>query len=351
VERAKTLGDLLDAAQILTVHTPLTDETTGMIGRAELARLRRGGVVANLARGGIVDEGALIDALRNGHVAGATIDAFTKEPLTGDHPFRDVPNVLLTPHIGASTAEAQRNVAIDVCAAVRDALLDNELSRSLNIEGSGDWQELQSAMLIARRAAAVATARLADRGARAISSITVKLGPELAHGRGPLISAAAVGALEGIVAGERLNLINARGMARSRGIELLYGEGGAAPHPRAVEVRVVANGAEMRVGGVAAADAPARLTRIGDFHVDVAPRGTLIVLTNDDVPGVIGHVGTALGNAGVNIAEYHQSRLARGGEALGVILVDGLVDREVRRALTGLQHVTSATIVGFRGDR
>ncbi|MFI5310435.1 MAG: phosphoglycerate dehydrogenase [Gemmatimonadales bacterium] len=351
VRRCASLADLIDGCDVLTVHTPLTDETRGMVGAAELARLRHGAVVANLARGGIVEEGALVEALRSGHLGGAIVDAFTGEPLKGEHAFRNVPNVLLTPHIGASTSEAQRNVAVDVCAAVRDALLTNDVSRSLNVAESGeDWQSLQSAMLVARRAAAVARARLADLGAPVISSVALRLGPELARGRGPILAAAALGALEGILERGRLNLINARTVAASRGIELHYAEGGVPPHARAVEVRLRAGREEMRVGGVAALDAPPRLTRIGDFHVDVAPRDTLIVLTNRDVPGVIGHVGTALGDAAVNIAEYHQARLAQGGDALAVISVDGTVGEEVRRALLALPDVRTATIVHFGAE-
>ncbi|MDE3150798.1 MAG: phosphoglycerate dehydrogenase [Gemmatimonadota bacterium] len=351
VRRCATLDELIAACDILTVHTPLTDETRGMIGARELAALRPGAVVCNLARGGIVDEQALADALVSGHLAGATVDAYTREPLRGDHPFRAAPHLLLTPHIGASTDQAQRNVAVDACAAVRDALLNDEYSRSLNVaESGGDWQALQPAMRLVRRSAAAARALLADRGARAISRVELRLGDELARGRGPLLASAALGALEGVVAEERLNVINARGVARSRGVELHYAEAGLPPHGRAVEVRVTADGQEARVGGVAAIDAPPRFTRIGSFHVDVAPRGTLIVLSNRDVPGVIGRVGTALGAAGVNIAEYHQARLAQGAEALAVITIDGTVSDEVRRTLLALPDVHSATVIPFGED-
>jgi D-3-phosphoglycerate dehydrogenase len=191
---------------------------------------------------------------------------------------------------------------------------------------------------------------LAERGAKAISSITVRLGPEFSQGRGPLLSAAVVGALESVIERDRLNLINARSVAQQRGIELTVAEGGIPPHPRAVEVRLRADGSEVRVGGVAALDAPPRITRIGDFHVDVAPRGTLVVLTNKDVPGVIGRVGTALGDAGVNIAEYHQARLAQGGDALAVISVDGAPGEAVRQTLLALPDVRTATIVQFGAD-
>ncbi|HEY3287373.1 MAG TPA: phosphoglycerate dehydrogenase [Gemmatimonadaceae bacterium] len=351
VKRAPTLDALLDEAQFLTVHVPLTDETTGMIDARALARLRPGAIVVNMARGGIVDDDALRASLDRGHLGGAVLDVYLKEPLTGDHPFRPYPNVVLLPHIGASSAEAQRNVAVDACAAVRDALLNNDLSRSLNGALAGeDAATLGPALLLARRAATVARALLAGRGATAIETLTLKTGDDLTASAGALLAAAAAGMLEGVVEQERLNLINARGLATARGIVLAHGEGGFAPHSRAIEVRLTAGEQSMRIGGVAALDFTPRLTRIGDFHVDVAPRGTLLVLTNHDVPGVIGRVGTALADAGVNIAEYHQARLAAGGEALAVITIDGTPPAHVREMLTALRDVRSATLVRFGGD-
>jgi D-3-phosphoglycerate dehydrogenase len=349
VRRIAALDALLGDAHVVTLHVPLTDETRGLIGAPQLAAMRKGAIIANLARGGIIDEAALAAALRSGHLGGAALDAFDKEPLTGEHVFREFPNLMLTPHLGASTVEAQRNVAVDVCEAVRDALLEGELSRSINVSGGpDDWRALQPALVVARRIASVARARLADRGALAVSGITIKAGPELAAASRVLLSAAAAGALEGAVEHGRLNLINARAIASARGIELAVSEGGEAPHPRAIEVRVRAADEELRVGGLGNDDGPPRLTRIGPYHVDVAMRGQLIVLTNKDVPGVIGRVGTALGNAKVNIAEYHQARLAQGGEALAVIAVDGTVGHEVRDILLGLPDVLTATVVRFR---
>ncbi|MBI2407815.1 MAG: phosphoglycerate dehydrogenase [Gemmatimonadetes bacterium] len=350
VRREPTLEALLDAAQVLTVHTPLTDETTGLVDAAALARLRTGAIVVNMARGGIVDDDALRAALDRGHLAGAVLDVYAKEPLTGDHPFRGYTDVVLLPHIGASTAEAQQNVAVDACAAVRDALLNGDLSRSLNGALAGeDAATLGPALLLARRAAAVARALLADRGATAVESLTLKTGDDLTSSAGALLAAAAAGMLEGVVELERINLINARSLATARGVVLAHGEGGFAPHSRAIEVRLSAGAHSLRVGGVAALDFTPRLTRIGDFHVDVAPRGTLVVLTNHDVPGVIGRVGTALADAGVNIAEYHQARLAAGGEALAVISIDGAPPAHVRNTLTALRDVRSATVVRFEG--
>jgi len=350
VQRAATLDDLLARADVVTVHTPLTDETRGMLAAPQLARLKEGAVVVNMARGGIVDDQALLEALEAGRVGGAVLDVYVKEPLTGEHRFRDRKDVLLTPHIGASTREAQRNVAVDVCEGVRDALLRGDLTRSLNAALDADVAGLAPALQLARRAAVVGRALLAERGAPSVSAVTLKTGEDLVPAAAALLSAAAVGVLEDVVDLGRVNLINARAVADGRGITLATGTGGVPPHSRALEVRLTAEGGEeIRVGGLAPADAPPRLSRIGDFHVDVVPRGTLLVLSNADVPGVIGHVGTVLGEAGLNIAEYHQARMAPGGEALAVVSLDGAPDAGVRAALLALPHVRAATLVRFHG--
>ncbi|HEY0778158.1 MAG TPA: phosphoglycerate dehydrogenase [Gemmatirosa sp.] len=357
VRRAATLDALAEEADVLTVHTPLTDETRGLVGRRELGRLKSGSIVVNMARGGIVDETALLAVLQDGlpgggALRGAVLDVYTSEPPPPDHPFRTLPNVFLTPHLGANTAEAQRNVAVDVCAAVRDALVSGELSRSMNVAGAdgagGSWAALGPALLVARRAAAVARAVLADLGVRAVQRLTLRAGAGLAASREALLGAAALGAVEGVVEQERLNLINARAVAAGRGLELAAGESEALA-PNAIEVSVRGAMQELTVAGIAPVDGSARLTRIGAFPVDVNPRQTLLVLTNRDVPGVIGRVGTLLGTAGVNIAEYHQARLAQGGEALAVVAVDGVVGESVREALRDLPEVHGAAVSPYRG--
>ena len=350
IRRLATLDEGLEIADIVTVHTPLTDETTGMIGRRELGRLQPGAIAVNMARGGIIEEGALAQALESGHLRGAIVDAFTREPLAADHPLRRLPNTLLTPHIGASSAEAQRNVAVDACAAVRDALLHDELSRSINVAGAGidDWRAVQPALTVARRAARVASAILADRGVKAIQRVSLRMGHGLEGAGAALLAAAAAGVLEGAVEVERLNMINARSLAEARGMELSCSESESLA-TQEIQVSLSAGMQEIAVRCVALEGTPARLTRIGGFHVDVAPRETLVILTNNDVPGVIGRVGTLLGDSGVNIAEYHQARLAQGGEALAAISVDGMVGGSVRDALLQLPDIRSATVVHFRG--
>jgi len=348
VQEKESLDELLAESNVVTLHTPLTDETTGLIGKRELGRLPRQAIVVNMARGGIVDEKALLDALAGDQLLGAVIDAYEKEPLAADHPLRNRPNVLLTPHIGASTMEAQRNVAVDVCVAVRDALLSGELSRSINVAAvGGQWSEVEPALTLARRAAAVGRAILATQGMRVVQRVDVRSGSALAPAKSALLASAARGLLEGTVEQERLNLINARSIAEHRGIDLSTTETAVQDNPYAIEVRLSGGMQEIAVAGTAQPGSAARLTRIGAFHVDVQPRDTLLILTNNDVPGVIGRVGTLLGEAGVNIAEYHQARLAQGGQALAAVSVDGDITEAVRSSLLGLPDVSSAAVVCF----
>ena len=273
VRRAASLDALLAETNVLTVHVPLTDETRGMIGKRELGRLPSRSVVVNMARGGIIDEVALLAALESDQLRGAALDVFDAEPLAADSPLRRAPHLVLTPHLGANTVEAQRNVSRDVCLAVRDALLLKDLSRSINVSGaSAGWGELQSAMLVARRGAAVARAVLADQGMRAVRRVSLRIGPDLAHGAGALLAAAAAGVLEGVIETDRLNLINARSLAEARGLELSVGESAELGHPRAIEVALSGGMQQLAVTGVAAEGSPPRLTQIGSFHVDVNPQ-------------------------------------------------------------------------------
>jgi D-3-phosphoglycerate dehydrogenase len=162
------------------------------------------------------------------------------------------------------------------------------------------------------------------------------------------LASAARGLLEGSVEQERLNLINARAIAEARGIDLSTTETPVQDNPYAIEVRLSGGMQEIAIAGTAQPGAAARFTRIGAFHVDIQPRDTLLILTNNDVPGVIGRVGTLLGEAGVNIAEYHQARLAQGGQALAAVSVDGDVSETIRESLLRLPDVSSAAVVCFQ---
>jgi len=349
VSRALSLEHLLQSSDVITVHTPLNPETTGMIGDAEIGMLRKSAIVVNMARGGIVAEAPLSAALEEERLGGAILDVFTQEPLAPDNPLRSLKNVVLTPHLGASTAEGQRNVAVDVCAAVRDALLSGELSRAINVVGGmdGRWDEIRPALVLVRRMAAIARAILADRGARAVDSVSLRVGRDLSDAGSLLVASAAAGALDSVTDGVRLNLVNARSLAEERGISLSVTTSVAHDPDNGAQVTLRSGDQEILIAGVAPAGAGPRLTRIGHFSVDVTPRRTLLVLTNSDVPGVIGRVGTLLGDASVNIAEYHQARISAGGDALAAVSVDGDIGEAVRQRLLKLPYVTSATVINL----
>jgi D-3-phosphoglycerate dehydrogenase / 2-oxoglutarate reductase len=211
----------------------------------------------------------------------------------------------------------------------------------------GQWAEVEPALTLARRAAAVGRAILATQGVRAVQRLDVRSGSALAPARAALLASAARGVLEGAVEQERLNLINARAIAAGRGMDLSMTESAAQDAPYSLEVRLGGGMQEIAIAGTSQPGSAPRLTRIGGFHVDIQPRETLLILTNNDVPGVIGRVGTLLGEAGVNIAEYHQARLAQGGQALAAVSVDGDVNETTRESLLKLPDVLSATVVCF----
>jgi D-3-phosphoglycerate dehydrogenase len=341
VERYDRLATALEKADVLTLHVPLTSETQGMIGPAELARLRPGTLVLNLARGGIIAEDALMDALRSGRIAGAALDVFAREPLAADHPLRSCPNLLLTPHLGASTTEAQRSVAVEACAAVRDALVTGDLSAALNAAGVGGtgWGELRSLLELADRLGRLGRTLLPG----ALNTVELRYAGPREEAPRPLLLAALRGALHDVVDRRAINLVNAQHVSTERGIETAWTQvAGRAEGGQDIELRMDGGDRSVRVGGAVFGDTHGRITRIGSFRVDIAPRGTLLVLRNRDVPGVIGRVGTLLGEAGVNIAEYHQARLNAGGEALAAVSVDSPLTSDTLDRLSHLPEVLDA---------
>ncbi|HEX6749619.1 MAG TPA: phosphoglycerate dehydrogenase [Longimicrobium sp.] len=337
VERAERLGDLVERADVLTVHTPLTPETKGMIGAAELARLPRGAFVLNLARGGIVAEDALVEALQSGRIGGAALDVYAGEPLAADSPLRRLENVVLTPHLGASTSDAQRSVAIEACAAVRDALVTGDLSAAINAAGVGGaaWADLRPLLNLADRLGRLGRALLPG----PLSSLELRYAGKRDQAPRPLLLAALMGAMRDVV-DRNVNLVNVHHVASERGIETAFTRvDGPGEVGEEVELRLEGGDRSIRVGGAMLGDVQGRIVRIGAFRVDVAPRGNMVVLRNRDVPGVIGRVGTLLGEAGVNIAEYHQARLQVGGEALAAITVDGPMPKDVCDQLSALPEI------------
>lgn len=346
--RLLPLEVLLRTADVITLHMPLTDETHHLINAQRLALMKPAAVLINTARGELVDETALAKALREKRIGGAAVDVFAVEPLPPDSPLRGLDRVILTPHLAASTSEAQERVAVEICTAVRDALVAGDLSFAINIPGIGGdtLRRLAPVLDIARRLGRLAVA-LSDGAPRAVE--VAYGGKEVAAER-PVLMSALEGLLGAMNAGP-VSLVNAHMLAEERGIRLARKAG--APESgfqTSVGVKVDTALGRVTVAGALVGDGPGRVVRIDDYHVDIAPVGWTIVIRNRDVPGVIGRVGTVLGTAGINIASYHQARRATPGEhALATINVDQALTNGVLGKLQGLPDVLDVRLVHF-GD-
>lgn len=343
VERA-TLDEVIEGADVLSLHVPLTDETRGMIDAAALSRMKKGAFLVNVARGGVVDEAALATSLAEGQLGGAALDVYCNEPLEEGSPLRDAPNLVLTPHLGASTAEAQELVATEIAEAVRVALAEGDLARAVNAPAIGGeaLRALGPLFDLGRRLGRLGCA-LARGG---LEGIEIRYAGESEEALRPLSAYVLMGLLENIVGEDQVNFVSAAHMAQQRGISVSRTQlVRHTDYTEFVEIVVKAERGDLRFAGALLGETHSRIVRIGEFHVDIVPAGTLIVLRNRDVPGVIGRVGTLLGDHGINIAEYHQARQAKGGDALAAVAVDGDVDTAVRDALLELDEVSKAVVV------
>jgi D-3-phosphoglycerate dehydrogenase len=343
-ERARALDveiagfhEVLGGADVLSVHVPLTENTRNLIGASEIGRMRPGALLLNVARGGVVDEDALVEALRANMLGGAALDVFLAEPLPADHPLRGLPNVVLTPHLGASTAEAQHNVAIEIANAVRAALVDGDLSRAVNAPdvGGEDMRRLKPVLALAERIGKLGSALAGG----PLTRIDVHYAGSAAGGLHLVVASAVAGALSH-VSGGAVNLVNALKLAQSRSIRIERAtQEPHAPYADVVEVRVSSDDADGRVAGAILGDTHERIVRVDDYPVSVMPRGTLLVLRNRDVPSVIGDVGTVLARAGLFVDEYQQARRDSAAEALALVRIDRPASDSVLADLRALPDV------------
>ena len=343
-ERARTLDvetatieEVIEAADVISAHVPLTDATRNLIGEAQLARMKRGVLVLNVARGGVVDEAALLAALQSGHVAGAALDVFEIEPLPADHPFRSLPNVVLTPHLGASTSEAQHSVAIEIAEAVRAALADGDLSRAVNAPSLGgvDVQRVRPILDLAHRLGTLGAAVAGG----PLKSLEMRYSGSHPNGLRVITAAAVAGALTH-VSGGAVNVVNATRLAQSRGIRVnQMQQESQVPYGEVVEVRVASDGGSARVTGALLGDTHERIVRVDDYPVSVTPRGTLLVIRSSDAPQVMGLVGTALARAGHYVDEYQQARRESGGDTLALVRIDKPTSDETCKELRSLSGV------------
>src|SRR3989442_1532754 len=291
---------------------------------------------------------AQAEAVREKRIGGAAIDVFAVEPLPADAPLRKLERVILTPHLAASTAEAQERVSVEICGAVRDALLVGDLSFAINVPGiSGDLLRRLGPLLdLTRRLGRLAMA-LVDGPVKAVE---VDYGGKDDAAPRPVLMAAVEGLLSGMSV-EPVSLVNALLIAEERGIRHARRTG--APEPgfeTTVGVTLEAARGRARVAGTVMGNEHGRVIRIDDYQVDVAPEGWMLVIRNRDVPGVIGRVGTLLGGAGINIGSYHQARVAfPGHDALAAITVDQPLTNGVLDELARVPDIQLVRLVNF-GD-
>ncbi|MBT8461135.1 MAG: phosphoglycerate dehydrogenase [Gemmatimonadetes bacterium] len=331
------LDDMLPLVDFLTCHVPLTTETKGLLDADRIGSLRPHAVLVNAARGGIVDEEALASALRDGRLAAAALDVYDTEPLPGDHPLRDVPNLVLTPHLGAATHDAQREVAIEIASAVRAALLDGDFRSAVNMPpfAPGDRERLRPVLDLAERLGSV----LGEVIQGGIAEVSVRYGGEVQRGLRLISSAVLIGLWKVRLAGS-LNLISALPMARERGVSVSRSRMGEVTGYRGMLEVTARSADEVHVlTGSVEADGQLRLLRIDGCHVAVEPRGYLLIFRNRDEPGVVGEVGTRLGAAGVNIAEFHQARDAETGDSLAVLSLDERPEKDVLADLRSIPAI------------
>jgi D-3-phosphoglycerate dehydrogenase len=325
-ERAEQLGaelvDLeacLERADFLTIHTPLTPETENMISDDELQKLA-GGYVVNCARGGIVDEPALADAVENDVLAGAAVDVFADEPIEPDNPLLDVEDVVVTPHLGASTEAAQENVATSIADQVDAAFNGEPVINALNAPSMDEsaFPRVEPYLDLAETAGKIAVQLFDDR----LESIEISYEGEIAEEDLDLVTASALkGVFEPLE--WQVNAVNAPKIAEERGINVTESKSHTSDDFQSL-VTVTVNGSDesVSVRGTEFASGDRRIVSIDGYRVDAIPHGHMLVARNDDVPGVIGFIGTVLGEAGINIAGMFNARETIGGEALTVYNLD-----------------------------
>ncbi len=339
-----SLDELLERSDFITLHVPLVPETRGLIDRARLARTKRGVRIVNCARGGIVDEEALAAAIRDGHVAGAALDVLATEPPPPDHPLVQLEQVICTPHLGASTDEAQRNVAIAIAEQVAAFLSRGTIQNAVNAPSLSPevLQVLRPYLLLAEKLGSLA-AQLLSEPAR---EVTVQASGEVVEREIRSLTTTMLRGLLTHILGATVNYVNAPAIARERGIRVIESRTPqASDYLNALRVEVRTGSRRTVVAGAVFGADTLRLTTINDFRMEAVPEGYILLLNNRDVPGVVGRVGTLLGERNINIAGIELGRERVGGMALSLIHVDDVVPPEVLEELRTLPQIVSAQLL------
>ena len=343
-----SLDDVFARADFLTIHTPSTTETRGLIDQKAFAKMKRGIRIINCARGELVDEQALYDAIKSGIVAGAALDVFSPEPPPADSPLLALDEVIATPHLGASTAEAQEGVAFTVAEQMRDYLLTGALRGAVNVPalGTKELTTLQPYIALAESLGRF-QAQLVDEPVREVR--LAYAGELVDFDANPVTRSFMAGLLLDVSA--RVNIVNGFLIAEERGITVTTSYVRAGDSAPAIRTRIITNSGEQIIAGTifgyGGQTREGRITEINGFHIEAVPQGHMILMRNHDVPGVIGRVGTILGERGVNIGHFHLGRRERGGEAMAVVEIDAPLKDETLDELRSLEQVIFARQIGL----
>ncbi len=338
------LAELFTQSDYISVHTPLTDETRHLISDKEFVMMKDGVRIVNCARGGIINEVALLKALDSGKVAGAALDVFEKEPPDSQSPLLKHKNVVLTPHLGASTEEAQVNVAIEVCQSVRDALLDKGIRNAANFPclAVEVCQLLQPYINLAEKLGLLAGQLFEGR----VSELKINYtGEIIKHDISPLTMAIVKGLLSPILQ-ETVNYINAKNLAKERGIKILELKSEKEEDfTNLISVEVAIEGKHRKVAGTLFTNNEPRIVNVDGLYVEAIPQGYMLFLENWDKPGVIGGLGTLMGKNGINIAGMTFGRDKPGGKAVSALNIDSAVSSHALDEIKKLDNILSVKLV------
>jgi len=350
-ERAETIGvekveldALFPRADFITLHTPLTDQTRNVIDAEAITKMRSGVRIVNCARGGLIDEAALKEAVESGSVAGAALDVFAEEPAT-DNPLFGVDGIVVTPHLGASTTEAQEKVALQIAEQMSDFLLDGAITNALNMPSvsAEDAPRLRPYMRMVEQIGRFA-GQITETG---LKTVTIEYAGHAATlNTSPLTAIVLEGLLSPLM--ESVNMVNAPLVAKERGVAVIETkQESISDHQTLVRLTVETERRSRVVAGSLFGDSKPRVVQINDMAVEAELAPHMIYLNNEDKPGLIGAVGTVLGDANLNIATFHLGRSNAGGDALALIEIDGEIDDDVLTKLQDLPHVKQAKALDF----
>ncbi len=337
------LKELFKRSDFITIHTPLTTDTKYLVNKDSIGTMKDGVRIVNCARGGIINEQDLLEAVKSGKVAGAALDVFETEP-PENNPLLELDQVICTPHLGASTTEAQVNVAVKVAEQIVDYLVNGTIRNAVNFPSipADQFPKLKPFVTLAEKMGAIA-AQIYE---GSISEITLEFKGEAADINTEPVTIAAIEGILNPILEESVNFINAPFIARERGIEVKETRSDEkGDYQSQLLLKVRSNGTENEIVGTLIGKKEPRIIRVDNFPVEIIPEGVMLYIQNNDMPGVIGNIGTTLGKNKINIARMHFGRESKGGNAISVVSVDAEVSDVVLKEIKELPNINSVKLI------